>query len=152
MLQKRGSFFMTLQSKSFIMAILLLAAPISCATKHQTTKASASVRGYSEIWLDQRTIQIDFKGGNEEKVDRLKNQAVLRAAELGQAKDFERFLILKTTDQIIIDGVLKSGDQFLPVEKLKVSVTVRFVDDKDPEYTQAFDIDAKTAEIRRGMP
>jgi hypothetical protein len=142
---------MNRQSKTIIAAMMILAAFISCATKQQSARDSSAVRAYSEIWLDQRTLQIDFKGSPEEKVDRLKNMAVLRAAELGMSRQFERFLILKTADQTIIDGVLKSGDQFIPVEKLKVSITVKFVGEKDPEYPHAFDIEARAAEIRGDM-
>ena len=64
---------------------------------------------------------------------------------------FERFVIKRTSDQTIIDGVTPSGDKYLPVEKLKASVVVKFIDSKDPEYAQAFDVDEKIAEILKKL-
>ena len=137
-------------SKALIITFLVLAAFISCATPQPSPKVSTAAKGYSEIWLDRKNIQIDFKGKNDEQVDTLKNLAILRAAELGRELAFRRFVILRTTDQTIIDGVIRSGSELLPVEKLKVSVTVKFVDKNDPEYSQAFDIEAKIADIKKG--
>jgi len=138
--------------KTIITAILVLAAFLSsCAARQTPVTETLKLKGHSEIWLDHRIVQIDFKGKNDEKVDRLKNMAVLRAADLGKERGFSHFVILNTTDQTIIDGVLRSGDQILPVEKLKVSVVVKFVNKDDAEYPRAFDIDAKIDEILKNM-
>jgi hypothetical protein len=138
--------------KTLLILMPVLLAFISCATMQEPVKdSSAAAKGYSEIWLDKKILQIDFKGGIDENVDRLKNLAVLRGAELGKNRHFKRFVILKTADQAIIDGVLRSGDQYLPVEKLKVSVTLKFIHKEDPEYLQAFDVDAKIADIRESL-
>ena len=140
------------QKRTIVIAIFILVALISCATKQQQpVLESSKIKGHSEIWLDKRIIQIDFKGRNDENIDRMKNLAILRAAELGKERNFDRFIILNTMDQTIIDGVVRSGDQFLPIEKLKISVTIKFVIKDDAEYTQAFDIDAKIAEIQKNI-
>jgi hypothetical protein len=91
----------------------------------------------------------DFKGARDDPVDRLKKLAILRAAEIGQGRRFDRFVIVQTGDQFIIDGVRKSGDDLLPVEKLKVIVVVKFVVKGEPEYEQAFDIRGKIEEIKK---
>jgi hypothetical protein len=92
---------------------------------------------------------VDFKGAPDEPVDRLKNLAILRAAEIGQGRRFDRFVVVQTGDQVIIDGVRKSGDDLLPVEKLKVTVVVKFVVKGEPEYQKAFDIQGKIEEIKK---
>jgi len=135
-----------------VMVVLgVLVTLAACAAKQPVAITFAGVKGYSEIWLDRRTIEVDFKGGMDEKVDKLKNLALLRAAELGWNRQFERFVIVKTTDQTIIDGVTRSGDQYFPVEKVKVTVIVKFVGKDDPEYPTAFGIEAKAAEIRKAL-
>lgn len=139
------------QRTALILVILASFSLISCATTKQPAKGTLEVKSYSEIWLDKRIIQVDFKGGLDEKVDRMKNLAVLRAAELGKERNFERFVILNTRDQTIIDGVLRSGDQLLPIEKLKVSVTIKFVGKDEPEYPQAFDVETKIVDIRNNF-
>jgi hypothetical protein len=140
------------QKKTIAIAIFVMATLIACAAKQPQPIASAlKIKGHSEIWLDKRIIQIDFKGNNDDKVDRLKDLAVLRAAELGRDRGFDHFVILNTTDQTIIDGVIRKGDQFLPIEKLKISVTIKFVNKDDAEYPKAFDIDAKIAEIQKNL-
>ena len=78
------------QKKTIVMAIFVLVALTACAAKQPPPMAGLSkLKGHSEIWLDKRVIQIDVKGSNEEKVDRLKDRAVMRAAELGKERNFE---------------------------------------------------------------
>jgi hypothetical protein len=152
--KERNNIINMVERKTLLILMLVLIVFISCATKQQPVKDASvrtAVKGYSEIWLDKKILQVDFKGGIDENVDKMKNLAVLRGAELGRDRHFNRFVILKTTDQAIIDGVLRSGDQYLPIEKLKVSITIKFVNKDDPEYLQAFDMDAKIADIRESL-
>ncbi|MDD5170881.1 MAG: hypothetical protein PHN75_18845 [Syntrophales bacterium] len=134
---------------AFMISIFAVLALVACSStpQPQPTARAFAGKGYSEVWLDQRDIQVDFKGAMDENVDKLKNLAVLRACEIGKERNFERFVIKSTTDQNVIDGVTKAGDKFLPVEKIKASVVIRFVNKSDPEYPLAFDVNAKIEEI-----
>ncbi len=140
---------MSSRSVSLTLVFLVTLACLACAAKQKIDQAPLKLKGYSEIWLDQRDLQVDFKGAPDEPVDRLKNLAILRAAEIGQGRRFDRFVVVQTGDQVIIDGVRKSGDDLLPVEKLKVTVVVKFVVKGEPEYQQAFDIQGKIEEIKK---
>ncbi|MDQ5984837.1 MAG: hypothetical protein CSYNP_00535 [Syntrophus sp. SKADARSKE-3] len=145
------------QRKSLWIMLLVLITLTACAAKKTPLnnvaagKQAAGPKSYSEIWLDKRTLQIDFKGSMDEQVDKMKAMAVLRAAGIGKEKKYERFVILHTADQTIIDGVVRSGDEFLPIEKTKVSITVKFVTEDDHEFPQAFVIDEKIAEIQKSI-
>ena len=145
-----------MQYRRAVYAVLFLTSFffMACAgnpTIRDTQNSLSMMKGYSEVWLDHKDLQVDFKGGMDDNVDRLKNIAILRAAEIGKERRFERFVIKRTSDQTIIDGVTPSGDKYLPVEKLKASVVVKFIDSKDPEYAQAFDVDEKIAEILKKL-
>ena len=145
------------QRKALWIMLLVLMTLTACAAKKPPVNNAAAgkqaigPKSYSEVWLDKKTLQVDFKGDMDEKVDKMKAMAVLRAAGLGKEKKYDRFVILHTTDQTIIDGVVRSGDQYLPIEKTKVSTTVKFVTMDDPEFSEAFDIDEKMAEMQKGM-
>jgi len=134
---------------SLTLVVVATLACLACAAQQKTDQGNLQPKGYSEIWLDQRDLQVDFKGAPDDPVDRLKKLAILRAAEIGQGRRFDRFVIVQTGDQFIIDGVRKSGDDLLPVEKLKVIVVVKFVVKGEPEYEQAFDIRGKIEEIKK---
>jgi hypothetical protein len=142
------------QRKNMIIAIFVLVTLAACAAKPPPVikdPLDPQKQSYSEIWLDKRILQVDFKGGIDENVDKMKNVAVLRAAEIGKERKFERFVILNTADQVIIDGVRRSGNQYTPIEILKVSISVKFIHKDDSEYPQAFDIDAKIGEIQNDL-
>ena len=132
-----------------VLLFMIMAFVSACASKQPAVGKSLILKGYSEIWLDKKVVQVDFKGGSEENVDKLKHLAVLRAADIGKERNFERFIIVSSTDQVIIDGVRKTGDQYIPVEKLKASVVVRFLSPNDAGYAQAFSVNEKTTEIKK---
>jgi hypothetical protein len=117
-----------------------------CMTQYAPKSISG---GYSEVRLNEDTIQISVEGNGFTSKDRARNIALLRAAELTLNSGYGRFVIVEKTlsmdtvgkedtDIYKINGMtLITGGE--PIRKPDGLFTIRMVRPKDPDFATAYD-------------
>lgn len=135
-----------------ICAIITILLTASCATPYQQQSWDSFRGGYSEIKLDANSFKIVFNGNGYTPIEKVKDYALLRSAEVTQNNNFKFFEIdnteakfVMTTSQSCYNGICTPVNNSSPTAMNVISC----YNDKPKNDNKIYESESVVNEIRK---